>query len=204
MKPDSSFEKLLKDPLFSTQIISIIIDEAHCICDWGDFRPEYKELGRLRYILPTTVPIMIASATLTKDTLSTISRLLHMHTDKIESIRRSSDRPNIKIGVKKIRYSLDSYTDLGFLIPGDWKDGDLPPLKFLVFFDNIQQSIQAAMFLRQRLPPQLRDKIKWFNADMTTTYKEQELENLQNGETWGYCTTESFGMVRTVEYIKVY
>ena len=40
MKPDSGFEKLLKDPLFNTQFISIIIDEAHCICDWGNFRPE--------------------------------------------------------------------------------------------------------------------------------------------------------------------
>ncbi|KAF8415904.1 hypothetical protein L210DRAFT_3312644, partial [Boletus edulis BED1] len=109
MKLDSSFEKLLKDHLFSSRIISIIIDEAHCICDWGDFRPEYKELGRLRYILPTSVPIMIASATLTKDALSTIYQLLHMHLDSSELVRRSSDRPNIKIRVQKIKYSLDSY-----------------------------------------------------------------------------------------------
>ena len=96
MKPNSDFEKLLKEPLFNSSIISIIIDEAHCICDWGDFRPEYKELGRLRYILPTTVLIMIASATLTKDALHTILHLLHMHSDKIEFVQRSSDRPNIK------------------------------------------------------------------------------------------------------------
>ncbi|KAN0088933.1 P-loop containing nucleoside triphosphate hydrolase protein [Tylopilus felleus] len=203
MKPDSGFEKLLKDPLFSSRIISIIIDEAHCICDWGDFRPEYKELGRLHYILPTTVPILIASATLTKDALSTISQLLHMHADNIESIWRSSNRPNIKIGVKKIRYSLDSYADLGFLIPDGWKDRDSPPPKFLVFFDNIQQSIQAAMFLCHRLPHQLQDKVKWFNANMTTTYKEKEFENLQNGETWGYCTTESFGMGMDVSDIEL-
>ncbi|KAG1898743.1 P-loop containing nucleoside triphosphate hydrolase protein, partial [Suillus fuscotomentosus] len=66
MKPNGEFERLLKDDLFSSRIISIIIDEAHCLTDWGEFRPEYKELGRLRYILPPAVPIMITSATLTK------------------------------------------------------------------------------------------------------------------------------------------
>lgn len=195
MKPNSDFEKLLKEPLFNSSIISIIIDEAHCICDWGDFRPEYKELGRLRYILPTTVLIMIASATLTKDALHTILHLLHMHLDKIEFVQRSSDRPNIKLNVKRIKHSLDSYADLAFLIPDSWAVGDPPPPKFLIFFDNIGQSIQAAKFLRSRLPTQAKDKIKWFNADMTSTYKKTELANLKEGKTWGCCTTESFRMV---------
>ncbi|KIJ62205.1 hypothetical protein HYDPIDRAFT_94622, partial [Hydnomerulius pinastri MD-312] len=78
MKPNGEFEKRLKNPLFTSCIISVVVDEAHCLTDWGEFRPEYKELGRLRYILPNAVPVMIASATLTKDTLSNAVRLLHM------------------------------------------------------------------------------------------------------------------------------
>ncbi|KAG1882360.1 hypothetical protein F4604DRAFT_1577475, partial [Suillus subluteus] len=99
MKPNGEFEKLLKNDLFVTQIISIVIDEVHCLTDWGEFRPEYKELGRLHYILPSIIPIMIASATLTKYTLTNAVHLLHMHADKLTAIRRSMDRPNIKIGV---------------------------------------------------------------------------------------------------------
>jgi len=37
MKPDGEFEKLLKNPLFSSRIVSIVIDEAHCLTEWGDF-----------------------------------------------------------------------------------------------------------------------------------------------------------------------
>jgi len=37
MKPDQEFERLLKNPLFVSQIISIVIDEAHCLTDWGEF-----------------------------------------------------------------------------------------------------------------------------------------------------------------------
>ncbi|KAG2030845.1 P-loop containing nucleoside triphosphate hydrolase protein [Suillus americanus] len=59
MKANGEFEKLLKNDLFTSSIISIIINEAHCLTDWGEFRLEYKELGRLCYILPSSIPIMI-------------------------------------------------------------------------------------------------------------------------------------------------
>ncbi|KAF9222850.1 hypothetical protein BS17DRAFT_707463, partial [Gyrodon lividus] len=94
----------------------------------------------------------------------------------------------------KIKYALSSYSDLVFLIPVGFKVGDPPPPKFLIFFDNIPGSINAACSLHRHLPQELRDKIKCFNADMSTTYKEVELKNLVSGETWGLCTTASFGM----------
>lgn len=102
MKPNGDFEKLLKNLLFASRIISIVVDEAHCLTQWGDFCPEYRELGRLRYILPMHIPFMLASATLTNDTLKDTLRLLHMHSDNLVTIHQSSDRPNISIGVKKI------------------------------------------------------------------------------------------------------
>ncbi|KIK74712.1 hypothetical protein PAXRUDRAFT_19609 [Paxillus rubicundulus Ve08.2h10] len=203
MKPNSDFEKLLKNHLFTSRIISVVIDEAHCIADWGDFRPEYNELGRLQYTLPTTVPIMIASATLSKETLTDVCQLLHMHSDKLATIRRSSDRPNIKIEVRKMKYSLNSYADLAFLIPDGWKIGDPPPPKFLIFFNDIQHVIQAAKYLQRHLPREMQDKVKWFNSDMTDIYKVTELANFIDGTTWGYVTTESFGMEMDIADIQL-
>jgi superfamily II DNA helicase RecQ len=195
MKPGGEFEKLLRKPEFAMRITGFIFDEAHCIVAWGNFRPEYQELGRLRYILPCKVPFMIASATLTLDMLQSTRRLLHLRSENLLTIHKSTDRPNVKIGVRKIKYALSSYADLAFLIPDGWRVNDPIPPKFLIFFDDIQDSIGAAKYLLGRLPLELRDKIKWFNADMTTEFKEAEVKNLINGDTWGLCTTESFGLV---------
>ena len=131
-----------------------------------------------------------------------ITRLLHMQKDRSIVYHWSSDRPNVKIGVRKIKYALGTFTDLTFLIPARIKVGDPPPPKFLVFFDNIPDSIEAVAGLCQRLPLKLRDRIKWFNADMSPTFKEEELENLVGSETWGFCTTTSFGMVHTMQMLR--
>ncbi|KIK80141.1 hypothetical protein PAXRUDRAFT_159465, partial [Paxillus rubicundulus Ve08.2h10] len=117
MKPGGDFERLLKDQLFISHLISIVIDEAHCLTEWGDFRPEYWELGWLCYVLPPSISLLVTLVTLTKSTITDITWILHMHKDKTLVIHRSSDRPNIKISIRKIKYPLNTYTDLAFLIP---------------------------------------------------------------------------------------
>ncbi|KAH7904952.1 P-loop containing nucleoside triphosphate hydrolase protein [Hygrophoropsis aurantiaca] len=204
MKDGGGFENLLKNSLFTSHIMGVVIDEAHCVSLWGEFRPEYKELGRLRLILPLEIPFLITSATLSTDALQDVKRLLHLRSgDNLVTIRRSTDRPNIHIGVKPIKGTLHSYTDLAFLIPEGWKPGDPIPPKFLIFFDNIVHAIEAAQYLRSRLPQEYQDKIKWFNADMTTYFKEDEVQNFTDGEIWGFCTTESFGMGVDISDIRI-
>jgi ATP-dependent DNA helicase RecQ len=41
-----------------------VIDEAHCISDWGhDFRPDYRRLARVLDLLPPGVPVLCTTAT---------------------------------------------------------------------------------------------------------------------------------------------
>ena len=42
----------------------LVIDEAHCISDWGhDFRPDYRRVRRILDLLPKTIPVLGCTAT---------------------------------------------------------------------------------------------------------------------------------------------
>ena len=74
-------------------IAQIAIDEAHCISEWGhDFRPEYRELKKLRQIFPT-VPIMALTATATERVRNDIIRQLQLRDPRCYVA--SFDRPNL-------------------------------------------------------------------------------------------------------------
>jgi len=91
---------------------------------------------------------MIASTTLTPQDLAHVKRLLRMHTENLITIQMSVDWSNIKLCIWKIKYTLSSYQDLAFLIPDSWNISDPSPLKFLIFFNDIQQAVVVAKFLQ--------------------------------------------------------
>ncbi|KIL56654.1 hypothetical protein M378DRAFT_39791, partial [Amanita muscaria Koide BX008] len=78
MRENGIFEQLFKNKTFMSSVISIVIDEAHCISQWGSFRPEYRELGRLRYLQRHPCTIMATSATLTPSVLKDIKNVLSL------------------------------------------------------------------------------------------------------------------------------
>jgi len=74
-------------------IAQFAIDEAHCISEWGhDFRPEYRELKKLRKHLPD-VPIMALTATATERVRLDIVKELKLHDAR--SYVASFNRPNL-------------------------------------------------------------------------------------------------------------
>src|SRR3984893_3205389 len=74
-------------------IAQIAIDEAHCISEWGhDFRPEYRELKKLRRHLPD-VPIMALTATATERVRKDIVDQLHL--EDARCYVASFNRPNL-------------------------------------------------------------------------------------------------------------
>jgi ATP-dependent DNA helicase RecQ len=51
-------------PLIQGNIGMFVVDEAHCISDWGhDFRPDYRRIVRLLRLLPTGVAVLCTTAT---------------------------------------------------------------------------------------------------------------------------------------------
>src|SRR6266700_4042561 len=78
-------------------ITQIAIDEAHCISEWGhDFRPEYRELKKLRRHLPD-VPIMALTATATERVRADILKQLALRDPRCYVA--SFNRPNLSYRV---------------------------------------------------------------------------------------------------------
>jgi ATP-dependent DNA helicase RecQ len=74
-------------------IAQLAIDEAHCISEWGhDFRPEYRELKKLRKHLPD-VPLMALTATATERVRADIVKELKLQDPRCYVA--SFNRPNL-------------------------------------------------------------------------------------------------------------
>lgn len=94
-------EKLL-DPQFIEKLKTIdvsffVIDEAHCISQWGhSFRIEYRKLAVLKELFPNS-SIIALTATATHDVEKDIQTQLAMQNPTV--IKGSFDRPNLTIRV---------------------------------------------------------------------------------------------------------
>ncbi|CAG5118509.1 unnamed protein product, partial [Candidula unifasciata] len=97
----SASEKLLSclDSLYRRQQLNrFVIDEAHCVSQWGhDFRPDYKRLNVLRQRFPG-VPVMALTATATPRVRKDIVHQLGMISPKW--FMQSFNRPNLKYSVQ--------------------------------------------------------------------------------------------------------
>ncbi|MCS7292150.1 MAG: RecQ family ATP-dependent DNA helicase [Gloeomargarita sp. SKYBB_i_bin120] len=106
-------ETLLSPPVWEvlTQpevaIRGLILDEAHCLAQWGDnFRPAYERLGAVRPSLlrhkppGTRIPLAAFTATADPPVQETIQRVLRLEDPVV--VRRSPYRQNINITVHTV------------------------------------------------------------------------------------------------------
>jgi len=90
----SALPRLLQAPGVS----SIVVDEAHCVSEWGhDFRPEYRQLAMLRQRC-ASVPMLAFTATATPRVRSDIVRQLALRQPAVHVA--SFNRPNLLYAVR--------------------------------------------------------------------------------------------------------
>jgi ATP-dependent DNA helicase RecQ len=67
-------------PAIERTIGLLVIDEAHCISDWGhDFRPDYQRISRLLPLLGPTVPVLATTATANDRVVADVAAQLGEH-----------------------------------------------------------------------------------------------------------------------------
>ncbi|WP_309649640.1 DEAD/DEAH box helicase [Nocardioides sp.] len=75
----------------------LVVDEAHCISDWGhDFRPDYRRIRTLLDDLPTGIPVLATTATANARVTSDVSEQLGRD---VVVLRGSLDRESLRLGV---------------------------------------------------------------------------------------------------------
>ena len=75
----------------------VVVDEAHCISDWGhDFRPDYRRIARVLDLLPSTVPVLCTTATANQRVIDDVLQQLG---GDLLVFRGSLDRDSLRLSV---------------------------------------------------------------------------------------------------------
>lgn len=92
------------------RLARIVIDEAHCVSQWGhDFRPDYKALGDVRRLYPG-VPVIALTATATENVKVDVIHNLGM--EGCDVFTQSFNRPNLTYEVRVKGKAKDTLDDI--------------------------------------------------------------------------------------------
>jgi ATP-dependent DNA helicase RecQ len=83
----------------------LVVDEAHCISDWGhDFRPDYRRIRTLLAELPDGIPVLATTATANQRVTDDVAEQLGTtgSTDGVVVLRGSLDRESLRLGVVRL------------------------------------------------------------------------------------------------------
>src|SRR3954462_396872 len=80
----------------------LVVDEAHCISDWGhDFRPDYRRIRTLLDDLPEGVPVLATTATANARVVADVAEQLAAD-DATLVLRGSLDRESLHLAVLQV------------------------------------------------------------------------------------------------------
>ena len=84
----------------SGRIALLVVDEAHCISDWGhDFRPHYRLLQRIAQNFPPTTRLLATTATANNRVMNDLREVLG---PKLEVMRGDLNRPSLVLQTIKL------------------------------------------------------------------------------------------------------
>ena len=122
----------------------LVVDEAHCISDWGhDFRPDYRRIRTLLAELPAGVPVLATTATANARVVTDVADQLALEGSEALVLRGSLDRTSLHLGVVRLP---DDAARLAWLAE---HLGELPG-SGIVYTLTVAQADEVADFLRAR------------------------------------------------------
>ncbi|MDR6906273.1 ATP-dependent DNA helicase RecQ [Agromyces sp. 3263] len=138
-------------PALVRRIGLLVVDEAHCISDWGhDFRPDYRRLRDLISQMPAGVPVLATTATANSRVVADVAEQLGTEAPEsgampvdVVTIRGPLARTSLRLGVLRLP---DSITRLAWLLS---HLDDLPG-SGIIYTLTVAAAVDTARLLRER------------------------------------------------------
>jgi ATP-dependent DNA helicase RecQ len=122
----------------------LVVDEAHCISDWGhDFRPDYRRLRTLLAELPPGVPVLATTATANDRVVRDVTDQLDLGRQDTLVLRGRLDRESLRLAVVRLPTMQARLAWLGERL------GELPG-SGIIYTLTVAGAHEVAGFLRAR------------------------------------------------------
>ena len=171
----------LSSPLFQAyldvlDISYIVVDEAHCISQWGyDFRPDYLQIGRLRERVKA--PVLALTATATPEVAADIMEKLAFGEPNL--LKSGFERPNLSYVVRETEDKNGQLLDICRGVRGSG----------IVYMRSRSRCEETAAFLRSQ-----GISASFYHAGLETLDRSRRQAAWKTGETRVMVCTNAFGM----------
>ncbi len=192
LSPERLETNLFKEYLPALNISLIVVDEAHCVSQWGyDFRPPYLRIAHLREELPG-IPIIALTASATPIVQKDITEKLLFDNGNI--FRQSFERPNVSYSCFCVDSKVNKAIDIVKRVTGS----------SIVYCSSRKQTKELAHLLSlQNIPAD------FYHAGLQQKDRDAKQQAWINNEIRVMVCTNAFGMgidkpdVRTVIHFDI-
>ena len=177
VSPERLGTDIFKSKLQAMNVCLLVIDESHCISQWGyDFRPSYLSIADIREELPG-VPVLALTATATPEVVNDIQERLHFREKNV--FRKSFVRKNLSYIVRQTEDKINSLIYILGKVPGT----------AIVYVRNRKRTKEIAALLQQA-----GISADFFHAGLNRDDKNLRQSRWKNNECRVIVSTNAFGM----------
>ena len=177
VSPERLSTEIFLSKLQAMQVNILVVDESHCISQWGyDFRPSYFNIADIRTLLPD-VPVLALTATATPEVVNDIQERLLFK--KKQVFQKSFARTNLSYVVRETEDKINTLLHIIDKIPGT----------AIVYVRSRKRTKEISDALRLS-----GISADFFHAGLNRDIKTQKQNAWKSGECRVIVSTNAFGM----------
>lgn len=178
VSPERLGTELFRSYLDVLKVSFLVVDEAHCISQWGyDFRPDYLQVGAVRKLVDA--PVIALTATATPEVAQDIMERLSNGGNSFLKLESDFGRPNLSYIVRKCEDKGGKLLDVCHGVPGSG----------IVYLRHRKKCEELAAFLVAQ-----GESASFYHAGLDAAERARRQEEWKRGGIRVMVCTNAFGM----------